>query len=325
VAPLLASFSSVSAGMGAFVLAATEREATELARRRLAAAAAAAASASAESAAAASAAATLASAVASARSPADAVDALNTALVRSTQREQAGGIELLHPSGAGAVPGATASPRELLGEGVVSSAAPARRLGPSRSEGVVSSAAPARRLGPSRSEGVVSSAAPARRLGPSRSMLRDVRALSRRAVRSCMQAEAAMTLAGIAMHEGAAHASARHGAASGAAGGPSAPAASAQHGAPAAVAMHAEQGHEEEEDDVEDEDGAVSGADEAAAAVNAHRSAVNATLRLAAAAPGTAPDVAMASRAALSATYRAIRHVGQIEKDRWQWMAMDGD
>ena len=288
VAPLLASFSSVSAGMGAFVLAATEREATELARRRLAAAAAAAASA--ESAAAASAAATLASAVASARSPADAVDALNTALSRSTQREQAGGIELLHPSGAGAVPGATASPRELLGEGVVSSAAPARRL------------------------------------GPSRSMLRDVRALSRRAVRSCMQAEAAMTLAGIAMHEGAAHASARHGAASGAAGGPSAPAAaSAQHGAPATLAMDAEQGHEEEDDDVEDEDGAVSGADEAAAAVNAHRSAVNATLRLAAAAPGTAPDVAMASRAALSATYRAIRHVGQIEEDRWQWMAMDGD
>jgi hypothetical protein len=300
VAPLLASFSSVSAGMGAFVLAATEREATELARRRLAAAAAAAAAsaasaASAESAAAASAAATLASAVASARSPADAVDALNTALSRSTQREQAGGIELLHPSGAGAVPGATASPRELLGEGVVSSAAPARRL------------------------------------GPSRSMLRDVRALSRRAVRSCMQAEAAMSLAGIAMHEGAAHASARHGAASGAAGGPSAPAASAQHGAPAAVAMDAEQGHEEE-DDVEDEDGAVSGADEAAdgddaaaATVNAHRSAVNATLRLAAAAPGTAPDVAMASRAALSATYRAIRHVGQIEEDRWQWMATDGN
>ena len=295
VAPLLASFSSVSAGMGAFVLAATEREATELARRRLAAAAAAAASASAESAAAASAAATLASAVASARSPADAVDALNTALSRSTQREQAGGIELLHPSGASAVPGATASPRELLGEGVVSSAAPARRL------------------------------------GPSRSMLRDVRALSRRAVRSCMQAEAAMSLAGIAMHEGAAHASARHGAASGAAGGPSAPAASAQHGAPAAVAMDAEQGHEEE-DDVEDEDGAVSGADEAAdgddaaaATVNAHRSAVNATLRLAAAAPGTAPDVAMASRAALSATYRAIRHVGQIEEDRWQWMATDGN
>ena len=292
VAPLLASFSSVSAGMGAFVLAATEREATELARRRLAAAAAAAAAASAESAAAASAAATLASAVASARSPADAVDALNTALVRSTQREQAGWIELLHPSGAGAVPGATASPRELLGEGVVSSAAPARRI------------------------------------GPSRSMLRDVRALSRRAVRSCMQAEAAMTLAGIAMHEGAAHASARHGAASGAAGGPSAPAASAQHGAPAAVAMHAEQGHEEEDDDVEDEDGAVSGADEAAdgddataatvnahrSAVNAHRSAVNATLRLAAAAPGTAPDVAMASRAALSATYRAIRHVGRSRK-----------
>jgi len=301
VAPLLASFSSVSAGMGAFVLAATEREATELARRRLAAAAAAASAASAESAAAASAAATLASAVASARSPADAVDALNTALVRSTQREQTGWIELLHPSGAGAVPGATASPRELLGEGVVSSAAPARRL------------------------------------GPSRSMLRDVRALSRRAVRSCMQAEAAMTLAGIAMHEGAAHASARHGAASGAAGGPSAPAASAQHGAPATLAMHAEQGHEieeeeEEEDDVEDEDGAVSGADEAAAAVNAHRSAVNAhrsavnaTLRLAAAAPGTAPDVAMASRAALSATYRAIRHVGQIEKDRWQRMATDGN
>ena len=289
VAPLLASFSSVSAGMGAFVLAATEREATELARRRLAAAAAAAAAASAESAAAASAAATLASAVASARSPADAVDALNTALSRSTQREQTGWIELLHPSGASAVPGATASPRELLGEGVVSSAAPARRL------------------------------------GPSRSMLRDVRALSRRAVRSCMQAEAAMALAGIAMHEGAAHASARHGAASGAAGGPSAPAASAQHGAPAAVAMHAEQGHEEEEDDVEDEDGAVSGADEAAAAVNAHRSAVNATLRLAAAAPGTAPDVAMASRAALSATYRAIRHVGLIEKDRWQWMATDGN
>ena len=290
MAPLLASFSSVSAGMGAFVLAATEREATELARRRLAAAAAAAASAaSAESSAAASAAATLASAVASARSPADAVDALNTALVRSTQREQAGGIELLHPSGAGAVPGATASPRELLGEGVVSSAAPARRL------------------------------------GPSRSMLRDVRALSRRAVRSCMQAEAAMTLAGIAMHEGAAHASARHGAASGAAGGPLAPAAaSAQHGAPATLAMHAEQGHEEEDDDVEDEDGAVSGADEAAAAVNAHRSAVNATLRLAAAAPGTAPDVAMASRAALSATYRAIRHVGQIEKDRWQRMTTDG-
>jgi hypothetical protein len=296
VAPLLASFSSVSAGMGAFVLAATEREATELARRRLAAAAAAAASASAESAAAASAAATLASAVASARSPADAVDALNTALVRSTQREQTGWIELLHPSGASAVPGATASPRELLGEGVVSSAAPARRL------------------------------------GPSRSMLRDVRALSRRAVRSCMQAEAAMSLAGIAMHEGAAHASARHGAASGAAGGPSAPAAaSAQHGAPAAVAMDAEQGHEEE-DDVEDEDGAVSGADEAAdgddaaaATVNAHRSAVNATLRLAAAAPGTAPDVAMASRAALSATYRAIRHVGQIEKDRWQPMAADGN
>jgi hypothetical protein len=295
VAPLLASFSSVSAGMGAFVLAATEREATELARRRLAAAAAAAAAASAESAAAASAAATLASAVASARSPADAVDALNTALVRSTQREQAGGIELLHPSGAGAVPGATASPRELLGEGVVSSAAPARRI------------------------------------GPSRSMLRDVRALSRRAVRSCMQAEAAMTLAGIAMHEGVAHASARHGAASGAAGGPSAPAASAQHGAPATVAMDAEQGHEEEDDDVEDEDGAVSGADEAAAAVNAHRSAVNAhrsavnaTLRLAAA-PGTAPDVAMASRAALSATYRAIRHVGQIVKDRWQRMATDGN
>ena len=288
VAPLLASFSSVSAGMGAFVLAATEREATELARRRLAAAAAAAAAASAESSAAASAAATLASAVASARSPADAVDALNTALSRSTQREQAGGIELLHPSGAGAVPGATASPRELLGEGVVSSAAPARRL------------------------------------GPSRSMLRDVRALSRRAVRSCMQAEAAMTLAGIAMHEGAAHASARHGAASGAAGGPLAPAASAQHGAPATLAMDAEQGHEEEDDDVEDEDGAVSGADEAAAAVNAHRSAVNATLRLAAAAPGTAPDVAMASRAALSATYRAIRHVGQIEEDRWQWMAADG-
>ena len=234
--------------------------------------------------------------MASARSPADAVDALNTALVRSTQREQAGGIELLHPSGAGAVPGATASPRELLGEGVVSSAAPARRI------------------------------------GPSRSMLRDVRALSRRAVRSCMQAEAAMTLAGIAMHEGAAHASARHGAASGAAGGPSAPAASAQHGAPATLAMDAEQGHEEEEDDVEDEDGAVSGADEAAAAVNAHRSAVNAhrsavnaTLRLAAAAPGTAPDVAMASRAALSATYRAIRHVGQIEKDRWQRMATDGN
>ena len=288
VAPLLASFSSVSAGMGAFVLAATEREATELARRRLAAAAAAAAAASAESAAAASAAATLASAVASARSPADAVDALNTALVRSTQREQTGWIELLHPSGASAVPGATASPRELLGEGVVSSAAPARRL------------------------------------GPSRSMLRDVRALSRRAVRSCMQAEAAMTLAGIAMHEGAAHASARHGAASGTVGGPFAPAAaSAQHGAPAAVAMHAEQGPEE--DDVEDEDGAVSGADEAAAAVNAHRSAVNATLRLAAAAPGTAPDVAMASRAALSATYRAIRHVGLIEKDRWQWMATDGN
>ena len=292
VAPLLASFSSVSAGIGAFVLAATEREATELARRRLAAAAAAASAAAAESAAAASAAATLASA----RSPADAVDALNTALSRSTQREQAGGIELLHPSGAGAVPGATASPRELLGEGVVSSAAPARRL------------------------------------GPSRSMLRDVRALSRRAVRSCMQAEAAMTLAGIAMHEGAAHASARHGAASGAAGGPSAPAASAQHGAPATLAMDAEQGHEEEEDDVEDEDGAVSGADEAAAAVNAHRSAVNAhrsavnaTLRLAAAAPGTAPDVAMASRAALSATYRAIRHVGLIEKDRWQWMATDGN
>jgi len=281
VAPLLASFSSVSAGMGAFVLAATEREATELARRRLAAAvaAAAASAASAESAAAASAAATLASAVASARSPADAVDALNTALVRSTQREQAGGIELLHPSGAGAVPGATASPRELLGEGVVSSAAPARRI------------------------------------GPSRSMLRDVRALSRRAVRSCMQAEAAMTLAGIAMHEGAAHASARHGAASGAAGGPLAPAAaSAQHGAPATLAMDAEQGHEEEDDDVEDEDGAVSGADEAAAAVNAHRSAVNATLRLAAAAPGTAPDVAMASRAALSATYRAIRHVGRSRK-----------
>jgi len=310
VAPLLASFSSVSAGMGAFVLAATEREATELARRRLAAAAAAAASASAESAAAASAAATLASAVASARSPADAVDALNTALVRSTQREQAGGIELLHPRGASAVPGATASPRELLGEGVVSSAAPARRLGPSRAV-------------------------------PSTCMLRDVRALSRRAVRSCMQAEAAMTLAGIAMHEGAAHASARHGAASGAAGGPLAPAAaSAQHGAPATLAMDAEQGHEEEEDDdVEDEDGAVSGADEAAAgddaaaatvnahrsAVNAHRSAVNATLRLAAAAPGTAPDVAMASRAALSATYRAIRHVGQIEKDRWQWMATDGN
>ena len=281
MAPLLASFSSVSAGMGAFVLAATEREATELARRRLAAAvaAAAASAASAESAAAASAAATLASAVASARSPADAVDALNTALVRSTQREQAGGIELLHPSGAGAVPGATASPRELLGEGVVSSAAPARRI------------------------------------GPSRSMLRDVRALSRRAVRSCMQAEAAMTLAGIAMHEGAAHASARHGAASGAAGGPLAPAAaSAQHGAPATLAMDAEQGHEEEDDDVEDEDGAVSGADEAAAAVNAHRSAVNATLRLAAAAPGTAPDVAMASRAALSATYRAIRHVGRSRK-----------
>ena len=289
VAPLLASFSSVSAGMGAFVLAATEREATELARRRLAAAAAAAAAASAESSAAASAAATLASAVASARSPADAVDALNTALSRSTQREQTGWIELLHPSGAGAVPGATASPRELLGEGVVSSAAPARRL------------------------------------GPSRSMLRDVRALSRRAVRSCMQAEAAMTLAGIAMHEGAAHASARHGAASGAAGGPLAPAASAQHGAPATLAMDAEQGHEEEDDDVEDEDGAVSGADEAAAAVNAHRSAVNATLRLAAAAPGTAPDVAMASRAALSATYRAIRHVGQIEEDRWQRMAMDGN
>jgi hypothetical protein len=299
VAPLLASFSSVSAGMGAFVLAATEREATELARRRLAAAAAAASAASAESAAAASAAATLASAVASGRSPADAVDALNTALVRSTQREQAGWIELLHPSGASAVPGATASPRELLGEGVVSSAAPARRL------------------------------------GPSRSMLRDVRALSRRAVRSCMQAEAAMTLAGIAMHEGAAHASARHSAASGAAGGPLAPAASAQHGAPATLAMDAEQGHEEEDDDVEDEDGAVSGADEAAdgddataatvnahrSAVNAHRSAVNATLRLAAAAPGTAPDVAMASRAALSATYRAIRHVGQIEKDRWQRMA----
>ena len=289
VAPLLASFSSVSAGMGAFVLAATEREATELARRRLAAAAAAASAASAESAAAASAAATLASAVASARSPADAVDALNTALVRSTQREQAGWIELLHPRGAGAVPGATASPRELLGEGVVSSAAPARRL------------------------------------GPSRSMLRDVRALSRRAVRSCMQAEAAMTLAGIAMHEGAAHASARHGAASGAVGGPLAPAASAQHGAPATLAMDAEQGHEEEDDDVEDEDGAVSGADEAAAAVNAHRSAVNAhrsavnaTLRLAAAAPGTAPgtapDVAMASRAALSATYRAIRHVGRSRK-----------
>ena len=285
--------------MGAFVLAATEREATELARRRLAAAAAAASAASAESAAAASAAATLASAVASGRSPADAVDALNTALVRSTQREQAGWIELLHPSGASAVPGATASPRELLGEGVVSSAAPARRL------------------------------------GPSRSMLRDVRALSRRAVRSCMQAEAAMTLAGIAMHEGAAHASARHSAASGAAGGPLAPAASAQHGAPATLAMDAEQGHEEEDDDVEDEDGAVSGADEAAdgddataatvnahrSAVNAHRSAVNATLRLAAAAPGTAPDVAMASRAALSATYRAIRHVGQIEKDRWQRMA----
>ena len=292
MAPLLASFSSVSAGIGAFVLAATEREATELARRRLAAAAAAASAAAAESAAAASAAATLASA----RSPADAVDALNTALSRSTQREQAGGIELLHPSGAGAVPGATASPRELLGEGVVSSAAPARRL------------------------------------GPSRSMLRDVRALSRRAVRSCMQAEAAMTLAGIAMHEGAAHASARHGAASGAAGGPSAPAASAQHGAPATLAMDAEQGHEEEDDDVEDEDGAVSGADEAAAAVNAHRSAgnahrsaVNATLRLAAAAPGTAPDVAMASRAALSATYRAIRHVGQIDEDQWQWMATDGN
>jgi hypothetical protein len=33
----------------------------------------------------------------------------------------------------------------------------------------------------------------------------------------------------------------------------------------------------------------------------------------------------MASRAALSATYRAIRHVGQIEKDRWQWMATDGN
>ena len=222
---------------------------------------------------------------ASASATADAVDALFRSTQSAVPSEPVDWIEL-HPN---AVSGATASSRELRGEGVVSSTAPARRL------------------------------------GPSRQMLRDVRALTRRAVRSCMQAETAMKLAGIARHEGAAHASARHGALSGAAGGPLAPAAaSAQHGASAA-AMHAEQGHEDEDEDEDGaQDGAAMGADEVADGDEAAAAAVNATLTLAATAPGTAPDVVLASRAALSATYRAIRHEGQIEPDRRRLMTPDG-
>ena len=64
------------------------------------------------------------------------------------------------------------------------------------------------------------------------------------------------------------------------------------------------------------EHGAAMGADEVADGDEAAAAAVNATLTLAATAPGTAPDVVLASRAALSATYRAIRHEGQIEPDR---------